>query len=88
MKRTEVYHGMKVVPHSKTSDGRTKGLEKSSVWKKAKQRNQLFLYITRVRFYRNGNGYPEVLLDVDRNTNSGDYFHIDDFNKYQKPSAL
>ena len=84
MKRTEVYYGMKVVPHSKTSDGRAKGLERSAVWRLAKSIGQPFLYVTRIRFTRKGSEYPEVLLDTYRNSTSGDYFHVSDFTKYKK----
>lgn len=84
MGRKEVRHGMKVVPFDKTPDGRVKGLENSAVWRDAQIKKQPFLYVTKIRFTKNGNDYPEVLLDSNYNSNTGDYFLVTDFNRYKK----
>lgn len=83
MDRQKVRHGMKVVPHSKTADGRSKGLEKSAEWNKALKMNQPYLYVTRIRFNRNDDSYPEVLLGTEYGSDTGDYFLISDFTKYE-----
>ena len=75
--------GMRVIPISKTPDGRTQGLENSVCWKNAKQRNQPFLYVIDCRkTHANSVDYPEILLSEDKNSSGGDYFLISDVTTY------
>jgi hypothetical protein len=73
-------HNQKVTPISKTSDGRTKGLENSVSWKRAQEKGQDFLYVRKAPL--NGD-YPEYMCsDEFKSEDKGDYFHERDLVKY------
>jgi len=81
MKHEDVRLGSRVVPHSKTAEGRTLGLFRSAVWNKAIKDNKPYVYVT----YKSPKGaYPECVLSTEKDINDGDYFTAFDFEKYKK----
>lgn len=74
--------GQKVVPHSKTADGRTQGLENSVVWNAAISMGQPFLYVARTPL--GVQEYQEYGLNYTQNQASFDYFHESDFEPYKE----
>lgn len=89
MKHEEVKFGMKVVPHSKTSDGRVQCLENSVVWQEAIKIGQPYLYVVSKK---PNDDYPECVLSLKYKRKqavhyfemTGDYFLSSDFEKYEK----
>jgi len=77
----DVNFGMKVVPHSKTAQGRKLGLDKSVVWNCAKAIKQPYLYV--IHIPADGN-YKEFVLHFSNedNPSGGDYFLANDFEPY------
>lgn len=71
----------RVVPISKTSDGRIKGLENSVCWNRAKAVKQPYLFITRNTF---DGDYPEYMASPHPGKNVGDYFHERDLIPYKR----
>lgn len=73
---------MKVVPHSKTAEGRVLGIENSVVWRMAQERCQNYLYVS---FKRLPDEYPECRLSLNYlDKKNADYFLCSDFEKYNK----
>lgn len=70
--------GDKVVPISKTMDGRIPGLENSACWKKALGMNQPFIYVKRTPVE---DGIPEYVCSHN-DVEGGDYFHERDLVEY------
>ncbi len=72
---------MKVVPHSKTAQGRINGLENSRAWNEALTKNQAYLYVV---WKRKPKDYYniECMLSVNKTDPIGDYFICDDFEPY------
>lgn len=77
MNKNLVKIGMKVIPYQKTAF--TSKLEQSNVWKRAKSKNQEYLYVidydSALKYF--------VLDDVNMNDGeNGDYFRPEDFEPY------
>ena len=70
--------GTKVIPISKTAQGRVRGLKKSAAWLKALASGQTYLVVERVPL---DGDYPEYLCD-------GDYFVEDDLIFYDHALGL
>lgn len=72
---------MKVVPHSKTAEGRIQGLENSKVWKNALDKNQPYLYVVWKRKPKDYYNIEVMLSDKEKDP-IGDYFICYDFEPY------
>jgi len=77
MKKEDIKVGMKVIPHSKSAQGRTPGLKSSRVWKLAQQYKQPYLYVNKIPAEGD---YQEYLLSNQYTlVRDGDYFLATDF---------
>ena len=81
MKHEDVKLWMKVIPHSKTADGRTPGLDSSVVWRDACRIGQPYLYVS---FKRYQHEYHECRLVLTKGLDNGDYFMSHDFEKWEE----
>jgi len=85
MDHADIKIGMRVIPLSKTADGRTQGLHSSAVWRMAEKINQPYLYVSGKR--PNGD-YPEITLSIDRQgKDKGDFFLSSDVVRFEKPNS-
>ena len=66
---------MKVVPHSKSYGG----LENSFVWQSAKNKNQPYLFVSRIQS-------AKIILNDDIDDEFGDFFLPEDFEPYIEES--
>lgn len=83
MKKYKYKIGDKVIPIKKTFQD---CLKNSVIWYRAKQQNQNFLYITRLpedNIKMWGKEYNCYVLDIKKDTNTGDYFNENDFILYK-----
>jgi len=71
MKREFISVGMKVVPHSKSYGG----LENSSIWQSAKNKNQPYLFVSRIQS-------DKIILNDEIDDEFGDFFLPEDFEPY------
>ena len=71
MKREFIGVGMKVIPHSKSYGG----LKNSSIWQSAKNKNQPYLFVSRIQS-------DKIILNDDIDDEFGDFFLPEDFEPY------
>ena len=80
MRKEDVKIGMKVVPFRKTVDGWS-GLKESVQWKRAKDKNQPFLFVVA---WDADEGCWGLSWNRDgRRNNAWDFFNSSDFRKYE-----
>ena len=79
MKREDITVGMKVIPHSKTT-ANYGGLNWSTNWKRAKEINQPYLFVSGIKTDK------IILSDKDGENDVGDYFLPEDFEPYIEES--
>jgi hypothetical protein len=77
MKSKDVKEGMRVVPHSKTAEGKTQGLENSVEWKRALAKGQPFLYVRKVL-----TNLDCLLSATHKGFEKREYFSVEDFDPY------
>ena len=80
MKNEDVSIGMKVVPTQKT--GNWPGIAHSIEWKKCREKNQPFMYVTG---FDKEDGW---ILSHEEILDRGDYFLAEDFYPYVSPSTF
>jgi len=71
VKREFIGVGMKVIPHSKSYGG----LKNSSIWQSAKNKNQPYLFVSRIQS-------DKIILNDDIDDEFGDFFLPEDFEPY------
>jgi hypothetical protein len=83
-----VRKGMKVIPHSKTADGRSQGLTSSAVYARMIKSGQPYLYVVKIRGQEKNDGdYKEVCLsNIENDPEGGDWFLASDFEVWNPGS--
>jgi hypothetical protein len=79
MRKEDIEIGMKVVPFQKTLEGYAE-FEDSHVWKRAKEKNQNYLYV--IDFDEDETYY--ILSEIMNDEADGDFFNAEDFEPYEK----
>jgi hypothetical protein len=73
--------GDKVVPHAKTATGYM-SLESCNYWRKAKEKNQFFLYIIQIKENPNYENEIVYVLHSLKNGSGGNFYREEDLTPY------